>query len=289
MSLRALVFLLALTYAGAVTITGHIYCDNYFEFFFNGNLIKKDPLTFTPHQAVKVSFEWDGTSDKTYAIMCQDFATPSGYEYTATSSPQLGDGALIAYFDDGTATTKDWKMFVTKNGPTTASVTAGCSSSNLGACVVETIATPDGWYNTSFDDSAWASVTVYTEAEAGWGRTPSWTNGQCCQPTNPLTRADLSACNMNYDVDGAAEVAVTGIVENDCLDPKAVLSTDTASFLWGAKLKEDNQILFRYTASANATVNTPVSSSAGNTKGNMGWVALFAFAACLMLAQASAF
>ena len=284
MSLRAVVFLLALTNACAVTITGHIYCDNYFEFYFNGQLVKKDPMTFTPHQAVKVSFDWDGTSDRTYAIMCQDFATPSGYEYTSTSSPQLGDGALIAYFNDGTATTKDWKVFITKNGPTATSVAAGCSGGNLGTCVVETVATPDGWYDTSFDDGAWASATVYTEAEAGWGRTPSWTNDQCCQPTNPLDRADLSACNMNYDINTGKEVAVSGIVEDDCLDPTAVLSTDQASFLWGSKLQEDNQILFRYTATGNATISSSI-SAAGHTKGNAGWVALFAVVASVVLAQ----
>ena len=31
----------------STTITGHIYCDNRFEFWFNGKLVKKDPLTFT--------------------------------------------------------------------------------------------------------------------------------------------------------------------------------------------------------------------------------------------------
>ena len=56
--------------AAAETITGKIYCDNYFEFYFNGELVATDPMTFTPHQAVAVSFEWDGTSNKEYAIMC---------------------------------------------------------------------------------------------------------------------------------------------------------------------------------------------------------------------------
>ena len=35
----------------AVTITGHIYCDNYFEFYFNGQQVFTDPLDFTPHNA----------------------------------------------------------------------------------------------------------------------------------------------------------------------------------------------------------------------------------------------
>ncbi|CAE7244829.1 unnamed protein product, partial [Symbiodinium sp. CCMP2456] len=56
-------------------ITGYIYCDNYFEFYFNGQLIAKDPLDFTPHNAVKVSFQYDETANmsKTYAILCLGF------------------------------------------------------------------------------------------------------------------------------------------------------------------------------------------------------------------------
>jgi hypothetical protein len=34
----------------AQTITGHIFCDNQFEFYFNGQLVATDPMSFTPHQ-----------------------------------------------------------------------------------------------------------------------------------------------------------------------------------------------------------------------------------------------
>jgi hypothetical protein len=36
--------------SGPQTITGHIFCDNQFEFYFNGQLIATDPMAFTPHQ-----------------------------------------------------------------------------------------------------------------------------------------------------------------------------------------------------------------------------------------------
>jgi hypothetical protein len=68
MFLALLLSQLATTIFGE-TITGIIYCDNYFEFYFNGRLIAKDPLSFTPHNAVAVSFEYDGVSPKHYAIM----------------------------------------------------------------------------------------------------------------------------------------------------------------------------------------------------------------------------
>ena len=130
--------------AGPQTITGYIYCDNYFEFWFNGVLVKKDPMTFTPHNAVAVSFEWDGVSDKEYAIMCMDYASSSGYEYVETSSPGLGDGSLMAEFSDGTVTSAAWNVFVLTMGPTDASITAGCSSSNLAPCAVVSTPEPAG-------------------------------------------------------------------------------------------------------------------------------------------------
>tara|TARA_B110000285_G_C14745954_1_gene432967 strand:+ start:85 stop:648 length:564 start_codon:yes stop_codon:yes gene_type:complete len=157
------------------TIRGFIYADNWFEFYFNGVLIKTDPLTFTPHQACEVSFEWDGVSERQYAFKASDYASTSGYEYTDTNNPGLGDGAFIAWFTDGTSTSSAWKVFTTSYGPTDASITSGCSSSNLTPCAIETTTEPTGWSgDSSFDDSAWSTATTYTEAQAGWGRSPDW-------------------------------------------------------------------------------------------------------------------
>eukprot|EP00928_Gymnodinium_smaydae_P064692 TRINITY_DN47962_c0_g1_i1.p1 TRINITY_DN47962_c0_g1~~TRINITY_DN47962_c0_g1_i1.p1 ORF type:complete len:319 (+),score=31.40 TRINITY_DN47962_c0_g1_i1:68-1024(+) len=306
-------------------ITGHIYCDNYFEFYFNGQLIAKDPLTFTPHNAVSVSFTWDGVSDKVFAIMCQDFATASGYEYVESGlsptafiimltlgslatlcgfvlvwlsffkqrkanedvegngnnsavsrhgkwlklcsclllagglvaiilavvlnivlySAQLGDGALIAEFSDGTVTSSQWQAFVATHGPTLASESAGCTSTNLDVCEIEKTPEPENWTSVAFTAGVgWKPATEYTADEAGWGMSPSWSDGQCCSPTSPMTRASLSACNSNWDVDAAKEVPVD-VDESACLSPKVVFANTKAAFLWGADLKKDNRMLFR--------------------------------------------
>ena len=45
-----------------------------------------------------------------YAIMCQDYASDSGYEYTSSNKPALGDGALIATFSTGVSTSSAWKV-----------------------------------------------------------------------------------------------------------------------------------------------------------------------------------
>jgi len=233
------------------TITGVIYCDNKFDFYFNGELIKEDPISFTPHNAVRVSFTWDGVSDKVYAIKCQDYASDSGYEYTSTNNPALGDGALLAEFDDGTVTDASWLTYTVTFGPTDASISAGCSSSNLDACVVEEYETPTDWFASSFDDSSWGTVTEYSVAEAGWGRTPTYSSsaGTCSTVTSPLTREDE---NPSY-------VETTS---DECLNPKDVLcggdescTSDEGRFIWGADLERDNMVLFRKTVIVETTTD----------------------------------
>eukprot|EP00930_Biecheleria_cincta_P018704 TRINITY_DN14475_c0_g1_i1.p1 TRINITY_DN14475_c0_g1~~TRINITY_DN14475_c0_g1_i1.p1 ORF type:complete len:347 (+),score=29.76 TRINITY_DN14475_c0_g1_i1:51-1043(+) len=243
--------------SAAVTITGTIYCDNVFEFYFNGQLVKSDPITFTPHQAVSVSFTYDGTSPKTYAILCQDYASDSGYEYIGTSSPQLGDGALIAEFSDGTVTSTSWKSYVVTHGPTAASESAGCSASNLSPCAVADYGTPSNWFSTSFDDSSWAAATQYTAQEAGWGRTPAWSSSNgCCQPTSPVSRSNLGCCNCNSDGTASGFTSVT-VTESECLNPETELGSSSASFIWGSSLTKDNKMLFRHTVSAPSPSSSP--------------------------------
>jgi len=238
----------------AETITGFIFCDNQFEFYFNGVLVKSDPIAFTPHQAVAVSFNYDGTSDKTYAIMCQDYASSSGYEYTSTSSPQLGDGNLLAEFSDGTVTSSAWKAYTVTFGPTDASITAGCSSSNLGACAIQDNGSPSFWYSTSFNDSSWACGTEYDPDVAGWGRGPSYSGGKCGTITDPLTKTDANPSSVTTTAD-------------ECLDPKKVLcggdetcSGSEGRMIWGADLERDNKMLFRYTVAASSPSPSPAPS-----------------------------
>eukprot|EP00930_Biecheleria_cincta_P066300 TRINITY_DN5238_c1_g2_i1.p1 TRINITY_DN5238_c1_g2~~TRINITY_DN5238_c1_g2_i1.p1 ORF type:complete len:693 (+),score=94.90 TRINITY_DN5238_c1_g2_i1:43-2121(+) len=238
----------------AETITGHIYCDNYFEFYFNGQLVKKDPLDFTPHNAVKVSFDYDG-GKKVYAILCQDYASTSGYEYTDTTTPQLGDGVLVAEFSDGTRTSKDWKTYTVTFGPTDASNSAGCSSSNLGVCALQDNGLPDNWQSVDFNDSSWTSATEYTAAQAGWGRTPAFSNGQCGTITSPLTRQNANPSSIATS-------------EDECLKPATVLcggdetcSGDDGRMIWGADLERDNKMLFRHEATVTASTASSGSSS----------------------------
>ncbi len=220
------------------TVVGTVYCDNLFTLWVNGRKVASDPVAFTPHQAVHVAFEWNGASSLTYAIQCEDYASESGYEYTGSNSPQLGDGALIAAFEDGlgTVTTANWRVYTATFGPTDASRSAGCSADNLDSCVVENRGMPEGWTQPDFDDSSWAFATPYSAAEAGWGRRPTWSSKEgCCTLTSPVDRSSLG-CDRSLQ-------------ESECLDPRVEFAGSSAGFIWAADLERDNRVLFRYTAS----------------------------------------
>lgn len=218
-------------------VSGTVYCDNTFTLWVDGKKTATDPIDFTPHQAVKVAFDWDGTDSITYAIQCEDYASDSGYEYTATNRPQLGDGALIARFDDGmgTETSAGWKVFTSSYGPTDSSLADGCSATSLDKCAVEDRGIPEDWTAPDFDDSHWKSATVFTAAEAGWGRTPTWTSNEGC-------------CTMSSPVDGSSQGCDTSVSETECLVPRVEFAGTSADFIWGAELERDNRVLFRYTA-----------------------------------------
>ena len=219
-------------------VVGTVYCDNQFTLWVNGEKIATDPVSFTPHQAVRVAFEWNGTSNITYAIQCEDYASDSGYEYTGSSRPQLGDGALIAAFDDGLGTVTaahSWRVYTATFGPTDASISAGCSFDNLSICVVDDRGIPEKWTEPDFDDSKWKFATSYSAAAAGWGRRPTWSSEEgCCTLTSPIDRSSLG-CNMS-------------LTENECLDPRREFANSSAGFVWAADLERDNRVLFRYTA-----------------------------------------
>jgi len=204
-------------------------------------------------------------------------------QYVGTNSPQLGDGALLAKFSDGTVTNSDWKVFVTSHGPTAASNVAGCSKSNLGPCELKTTPEPSSWISSSYNASSWDNATQYTELEAGWGRTPSWQNGECCMVTSPLTRA-----NVGCSVDPATGEAIT-VTESECLDPKAVLQGEGAEFIWSSDLKRDNKVLFVYEAGSASTESesdkdTDKDSAAGASAGFFSVLLLSVSAASWLLA-----
>lgn len=198
-----------------------------------GVLTQTDPLDFTPHQAVEFTFEVDKSVPVTYAILAKDFSTPSGYEYTNSTHPGIGDGSLLMMFSDGIVSDASWKCYTTSFGPTDDSIKAGCSAKNLTPCELSYYDEPEGWKLYDFDDGKWSKATLFTEEEAGWGRTPTYTasNSQCTTVTDPYTGANA---NPSYAV----------LLSTQCENPQ-VLNWGSANFIWQADLDRDNTILCR--------------------------------------------
>jgi hypothetical protein len=230
------------------TLTALIYADNYFEFYVNGELTKKDPIAFTPHQASRFEYtvDLDDADEVTYAIKAKDWAdVVTGYEYMnavkGLAIPAIGGGGLRVLLGDGTVSSADWKCFTTSFGPTDESIEDGCSIQDFDSCAITNTTEPDGWQQVGFDDSDWSSATIYSEDEVGWGRTPSYDDdAQACRTlTDPTTGEDKDPSYMVMD-------------EDDCLDPSAQ-DWGESSFIWKEDLDRDNTILCRMVVSMDAT------------------------------------
>ena len=236
-----------MTRAQSETIDGLIYGDNWFAFYLNGALVKEDPMDFTPHQAIRLTFDVDTSSSHVHAIKVRDWSdAKTGFEYMESSHPGIGGGGLKVKFSDGTVSSSSWKCYVTSSGPTTESQSKGCSESNYDACEVSTFDEPEGWTDVGFDDSHWMNAVEYTDAYTGWGRTPTYDSqtGHCCCMTDPVTGDDK---NPNY----------LSLVADDCVAPKFE-DWGSASFIWSSDLYKDNEVLCRLEISKGNTKSTSV-------------------------------
>lgn len=153
MAQRVLSLLLCVFAAAAgntAHINGTIYADNYFEFYFNGNFIKRDRQFFIPHNAVNVSFEAPTSGTHTFAILAMDYSNDStGLEY---SNRCIGDGGLRAIFSNGVVTNSKWRCKTFHYGPvnwkdcyadlSVTSETCRASQTELTDCYVRTTEIP---------------------------------------------------------------------------------------------------------------------------------------------------
>ena len=254
MMLLSIIFISFVAAGQSETIEALIYGDNWFAFYLNGELMKEDPMDFTPHQAVRLSFDVDTSSSHVYAIKVRDWANANtGYEYMESSHPGIGGGGLKVKFSDGTVSSSAWKCYVTATGPTIESQNQGCSTSNYDLCEVLTYDEPEGWTGVGFDDSQWLNAVEYTDAYTGWGRTPTYDSqtGQCCCMTDPVTGLDKSPNYLSLDAD-------------ECIAPK-FMDWGTASFIWTSDLYKDNEILCRLEISNGNSKSKSVSSSFKNS------------------------
>lgn len=127
----------------------HVYADNWFILYLNGQLRVVDPIEYMPHNIVSVDILPE--YPMTIAVMARDNAdSKTGLEY----GDHIGDAGLILKFSDGTVTNAKWKAKNFFKGPLNGDVKNP---------KVEHTPVPANWFAVDFDDSKWAHATEYTE------------------------------------------------------------------------------------------------------------------------------
>jgi hypothetical protein len=156
------------------TLVAHIYADNWFKLYINGELIAVDSISFIPHNVISVQIL--PTYPMTLAVMAKDHADPkTGLEYNDT---QIGDGGFVLKFSDGTVSDESWKVKVLSHGPL---------DSNLEKPRVIHHKVPDNWHTVEFDDSAWDLVHTFKEERV--------------KPKKPFYQVDFSGAQFIWSED----------------------------------------------------------------------------------------
>lgn len=138
----------------ADTIRAHVYADNSFQLYINGELVAVDSISFIPHNVIAVDLL--PAYPMTIAVMAIDNADPkTGMEYANTN---IGDGGFILKLSDGTVTNAKWKAKKIAWGPV---------DGDTRNPRVERIPVPENWFSVDFDDSRWSQAREYTLAEVG--------------------------------------------------------------------------------------------------------------------------
>lgn len=195
-------------------ITAHIFGDNYYELYINGQFVARDSISFIPFNSTAVRFK--AKYPITVAVHMADWETHFGVgmEYGRFN---VGDAGFIAHFDNGAITNAEWKVLpvyvapldntecITENANGIADASAcpirpQCADKDPNTCQALHYKTPPNWKEPGFDDSIWLNASLY-EADK-------------------VTRAPGYA---NY-----------------------AKKFHNASFIWSPSLKLDNEVLARF-------------------------------------------
>lgn len=151
------------------TFTVDIWADNWFALYVNGFKVGQDSVPITTERSFnKETFTFIATRPLTIGIEAKDFKeTDSGIEYIGKQNQQMGDGGLIAQIRDAsgnivTVTDSTWSALVVHKAP--LDKTCEKSADPDTDCQFEVTDTPDNWYASSYDSSAWTTATEHSES-----------------------------------------------------------------------------------------------------------------------------
>jgi hypothetical protein len=152
------------------SFTAEVWADNWFALYVNGELVGEDSVPITTERSFNAeTITFDATYPLTIAVEAKDFKeTDSGIEYIGANNQQMGDGGLIIQItddDSGAAVFSDasWKSLAIHRAPLNTSCEKDPDPDST--CQFESIDAPGGWTSPDFDDSAWASATVWSESD----------------------------------------------------------------------------------------------------------------------------
>ncbi len=175
-------------------ITAYIFADNYFEMYINSVPVGKDNVPFTQFNSNIVRFKVNRPFTIAMLLVDWEERLGVGCETNGGFNYHCGDGGLVAVFKDANnniiaKTGTDWKAqtFYTapikdltcpsENGALRLSVNCNSADSTTGTNYYGLHwDRPLSWETASFDDSAWPTATMYTNATIGVDNKPAYTN-----------------------------------------------------------------------------------------------------------------
>lgn len=170
-------------------ITGYLFADNYFELYVNNKLIAVDPVPYTPFNSCVVRFKVKRPYTLAVKLIDWEENLGLGTENNQGNAYYAGDGGFIASFSDGTVTDASWKAQTYYIAPlanlasieelpdgTRSTAKANVQPTCSTACYAVHYPIPDTWNAPSFDDSAFPSAVLYSEATVGVNNKAAYTN-----------------------------------------------------------------------------------------------------------------
>ncbi len=157
--------------SGSVNIKADVWADNWFAFYLGEQLIIEDSVPITTERSFNAeSFTFSGDYPLVLNFIAKDYkANDTGLEYIGTNRQQMGDGGLIAQFQNSATgeliavTNSDWMCTVIHTAP----LDKACENefnpiAGQGACGFTSLEEPEDWKATRFDTSSWSPAFVYT-------------------------------------------------------------------------------------------------------------------------------
>ena len=159
-----------------VKIKAEVWVDNWFAFYLGETLIKEDSVSITTERSFnKETFTFEAEYPLQLNFIVKDYMKDdTGLECIGTDRQQMGDGGFIAQFTNAetgeliAVTNSNWKGLVIHEAPLDVTCAKAANPvAGQGACGFTSLSEPAGWKLPGFDDSSWATATVYSAQDVG--------------------------------------------------------------------------------------------------------------------------